>query len=235
MRYSAVLLLLVALTGPAMAQSPISSPADSLLSASLPDTFMTKEPIYLYGERYDPPHIVEWIGQTLYCHSIPVAPRLREPTAPPSALALSRFSLDQRADSCAAATGAAAKSRLALEAMRESYAASALVQRAWFDNDGRLWVKFWADQYPVGIRTVDSFREGLTPVDPYADAADLYKLLVNAFRWNRRVFIGCDYVSVISRVDKADSQLQAHEQGRTIDGPLPQEVLRDIAKKEVHR
>jgi hypothetical protein len=237
MRCTTALLFLAAVTlaGSAMAQSPVSSPADSLLTASLPNTFTTMQPIYLYGERYSPPHIVEWTGQTLYCHGVQIAPRLREPVAAPSAAAISRFALDQRADSCAAATGASAKSRQALEAMREIYAASELVQRAWFDDDGKLWVKFWASQYPVGIRTVDATREGLAPADPNADAADLYKLLVNAFRWNRRVFIGSDYVSVIAHVGEADSQLQALQQGRTTDGPLPQEVLRDIAEKEGRR
>lgn len=229
------LFMLITSIGLAQETSEVSK-ADSLLTVSLPDTFQTKQPIYLYGERFNPPHIVQWIDRTLFCHEVQIAPRLREPVAPPSAASVERFALDCLADSAASATGAEPKSRPALEAMREVYAGSALVQRAWFDNDGRLWVKFWNDMLPVGVGIQLGQRQVEATIDPYADAIDLYRVLVNAFRFNRRVFIGSEYVSVIAHTDKADYQLQALKEGRVDEsGPLTVETLQDIARKEGSR
>jgi hypothetical protein len=233
MRSLVVAIILIACFGFAFSVSAegatFQSKVDSLLSVSLPDTTTTTAPIYLYGTRYAPPHVREWRDHVLYCHGVQVCPVLKDPAPKPTATACERHALNCRADSAAKATGKAADTREAVEAMRLVYAASPLVSKAWYDEKGQLLVQFHSQRFPIGIGTpfgVDT-QPGIE-IDPYAEAESINLLLRNAWKSNRIVFIGSDYTSVVSSVDQAERQLVAAKNGEVTDGPIPKEALRDV-------
>lgn len=237
MRSLVIAIILVACFGvvfSALAEGAVAeSRIDSLLTANLPDTVVTTVPIYLYGIRYAPPHVREWRNHVLYCHGVQVSPVLKDSAPKPSAIACERHALNCRADSAAKATGKAAGTREAVEAMRLVYAASPLVSRAWYDEKGQLLVQFHSQRFPIGIGTplgVDT-QPGIT-VDPYSEAESINLLMQNAWKWNRIVFIGSDYTSVVSSVDKAEQQLAAAKNGDIADGPVPKEALRDVINQK---
>ncbi|MFH1171926.1 MAG: hypothetical protein V1778_05335 [bacterium] len=229
-----VLAATISLAPPSAAGTLVASKADSVLTAGLPGTFQATVPVYLHGVKYPPPHDLDWSGQVLFCHGIPICPMPSAPAFEPSFASRDRFALDCRADSAARATGRPYTSREAFEAMRSVYRTSPLVANAWFDEQGQLRVQFYSQRYPIGVGSppgVDS-RHSEMPIDPYAEALDLEQLLLNAWKWNRIVFIGSGYAQTVSSIDEAERQIEAAKSGlMDIIGPLNKEALQDIIKE----
>lgn len=218
----------------ALAGSAVSK-ADSTLSVVLaqPDTSTTTLPVYIYGLCYEAPHILVWQDAKLWCHGVQVYPRVRPASKAPSASACGRFALDVRADSVAQATGQDPRSRKTLEAMRAVYAASPLVENAWFDEQGQLMVKYWSMNFPLGVRSERGPKPGNNNIDPYQEALDTYQDIQKAWRFGRIMVIGATYTQIVSDIEKAKQQIAEARAGQTdVAGPLCKEALDDIVGKE---
>lgn len=149
---------------------------------------------------------------------------------------MSRYALVCKADSAARATGQGPGAREALEAKRAVYAASPLVEKAWFDEQRQLMVKFWSLGVPIGVRSERWFPPVTTYVDPHQEALDTYQGIQSAWRWGRIMVIGSTYTQIVSSVEQAKRQIAAACAGQTkVAGPLCKEALDDIVGKERQR
>ena len=205
---------------------------DSLLTASLPDTFWTTQPIYLYGERYDPPHDISWQDGILFCHGVQIVPPLRKQQPPPPRrqAAAAVTALVDSAQSVLD-TFENPRSPVAMESVRALFRNSPLVERTWFDDRGRFFVKFRNNPHPMGVQTMPPMPGPIARPEPYADAVLMQHRLRLTLGRDCLVVIGGSYLHWVRAGDigRASAQIEAIQQeGRYIDGPLSEQVLNDI-------
>lgn len=195
-----------------------ATPADSILTASLPDTLHCDHSWLFNGQEMGAPFILTWTDHVFCINNEQVWPYTYQdrPPAPAAEDSQAIVSLFIAADQAAKNSDSPMSEKLKV------FRASPLVEE----------IDTW-NNYPVivfknGHREVLMHDRVPLDLDPYETPLLIYRRMLNASANNKMLVLFNGVWQIISSTDAAYNQIEKARSGELVDGPLDRNCLNQI-------